>query len=186
MGPAYRHRMHSSLSNLRSLPPEPPRHIHVRAAVLIPLYWDGDDIRLVLIKRPMHMKSHPGQIAFPGGRVDPEDMTSIDTALREAEEEVGIEPADVEVLGVLETLTARREDQWIVPVVGWLAREPDFRPNSWEVERIHTPRLSYFIDDGRWYKRDFAGFDVWYIEMDEGEVLWGASANMLRDMLERL
>ncbi len=183
---AYRHGVHPFLSNLDSLPTEPPRGTHVRAAVLLPLYWDGSEIRLVFIKRPLHMKSHPGQIAFPGGRVDAEDMTAIDTALREAEEEVGIQPEEVEVIGVLDTVSVRQQDQWIVPVVGWLESEPVFRPNSWEVDKIHTPPLSHFTDDARWYKRDFAGHDIWYIEMDDNEVLWGASANMLRDMLDRL
>jgi len=178
--------VHSSLLNLRGLPDDAPFGVHVRAAVLIPLYWDGTEVRVVFIKRPMHMKSHPGQIAFPGGRVDPEDMSAIDTALREADEEVGIKRADVDVIGVLEVVTARRQDQWIVPVVGWMDSEPHFVPNSWEVDKIHTPRLSEFTDRDRWYKRDFAGHDVWYIEMDDGEVLWGASARMLIDMLDRL
>jgi 8-oxo-dGTP pyrophosphatase MutT (NUDIX family) len=105
-----------------------------RAAVLLPFWVDEGEVRVVLTRRSHQLSSHKGQTAFPGGRVDPGE-TWVEAALREAHEEVGLEPAAVEVLGAL-------DDAWsgaghhIVPVVGWLSAPPTLQANPAEVAEI--------------------------------------------------
>ena len=96
-------------------------------------------MRVLLTERAASLRRHPGQMSFPGGRLEPgEDW--VDGALRETEEEVGLARERIEVLG-------RLDDAWsgsghlLVPIVGWLAEEPFLRPQPAEVERVHTPRV---------------------------------------------
>jgi 8-oxo-dGTP pyrophosphatase MutT (NUDIX family) len=108
--------------------------------VLIAFWPDGDDVRCALTRRTEHLSSHKGQVAFPGGRVDPGE-TWREAALREAWEEVGLDPGQVDVIGDL-------DDAWsgaghhIVPVVGWLEAEPELTASPAEVAEILLPRLS--------------------------------------------
>jgi 8-oxo-dGTP pyrophosphatase MutT (NUDIX family) len=114
-----------------------------KAAVLIAFWPDRDDLRCALTRRTQHLSSHKGQVAFPGGRVDPGESFR-EAALREAHEEVGLDPSSVEVIGDL-------DDAWsgaghhIVPVVGWLEAPPRLRPNPAEVAEILLPRVSELL-----------------------------------------
>jgi 8-oxo-dGTP pyrophosphatase MutT (NUDIX family) len=163
--------------------PPPPGDLP-QAAVLAPLYEDGTgDLRLVLTKRPMTMPTHAGHLAFPGGRPHPGDDGPVATALREAHEEVGIEPATVEVLGFLPEIHTVEFTLLVVPVVGRLpAGDPHLVPSPREVDRILTPRVDDLADDARWRFELWRGRRVWFYEL-EGEVLWGATAWMTRAML---
>jgi 8-oxo-dGTP pyrophosphatase MutT (NUDIX family) len=122
--------------NHECFPPDALPSDHRRAAVLL-LFWpdDADGVRVVFTRRPEAMPSHPGQVSFPGGRHAPEDRSIIDTALREAHEELGIDPAKVRVMG-------RLDDAWsfsghhVIPVVGWTGQQPEFRPDPREVEEV--------------------------------------------------
>lgn len=113
------------------LPPNPRS-----AAVLMP-FWPGRDGRIetVFTERPAHMPSHAGQVSFPGGKQDAGDASIVDTALREAREEIGIEPDSVRIMG-------RLDDAWsfaghhVVAVVGWLEAPPLLRPDPREVARV--------------------------------------------------
>jgi 8-oxo-dGTP pyrophosphatase MutT (NUDIX family) len=111
-----------------------------RAAVLIAFWAEDADVRCVLTRRSNRVSSHKGQVAFPGGRLDPGESWR-DAALREAEEEVGLPPRAVEVIGEL-------DDAWsgaghhIVPVVAWLASAPRLTASPAEVSEILLPRLS--------------------------------------------
>ncbi len=154
-----------------------------RAAVLVPLYADElGDVRVVLTKRPMTMPTHAGHIAFPGGRPDPDDGGPVGTALREAEEEVGISPDSVELMGFLPTIHTVEFTLFVVPVVGRLPGVPELRPSPREVEKVLLPRVEDLADDSAWRFELWQGRKVWFYEL-EGEILWGATAKMVRDLV---
>lgn len=152
------------------------------AAVLAALYPDGDEIRLILTKRPMTMPTHAGHLAFPGGRPHVDDLGPVETALREAHEEVGLRPEDVEVIGFLPPVHTVEFSLFVVPVVGRLSGIPDLIPSEREVDRVLTPALSELVDESRWRHELWQGRRVWFYEL-EGESLWGATARMTRDLL---
>ena len=154
-----------------------------QAAVLIALYDDADgDTRMVLTKRPDTMPTHAGHIAFPGGRPDPRDAGPVDTALREAEEEVGIPPGDVDVTGFLPPIHTVEYSLLVVPVVGTLSHPPVLVPSEREVVRTHEPALAELADASRWRSEDWHGHEVWFYDLS-GDVLWGATALMVRRLL---
>jgi 8-oxo-dGTP pyrophosphatase MutT (NUDIX family) len=153
------------------------------AAVLAPLYLDDDEsIRVVLTKRPDTMPTHAGHISFPGGRPEPADTGPIDTALREAQEEVGIDPAQVEVLGFLPPIDTVEFTLLVVPVVGRVMPPLRLVPSEREVERVHTPLLADLADGHRWWSVPWNGHEVWYYDLD-GDTLWGATARMVRHLV---
>ena len=162
---------------------EPPDPGIPRAAVLAALYEDGDGrVRIVLTKRPDTMPTHAGHLAFPGGRPHAEDRGPVDTALREAHEEVGIEPDAVEVLGFLPSVHTVEFSLLVVPVVGRLPGVPELRPSPREVDRVYTPALEDLADDARWRFELWRGRRVWFYEIED-DVLWGATAWMTRRLV---
>ncbi len=153
------------------------------AAVLVPLFEDQSDVvRVVITKRPDHMPSHPGQLAFPGGKIDPIDNSVLAAALREADEEVGIQAHQVTPLGFLEPVSTNRFDVVVAPVVGRLDRVPKLVPDPAEVAATMVPPLHHFLNEDRWRTENWSGHQLWFIEV-EGEVLWGASAAIMRSLL---
>ncbi len=162
--------------------PEPPPGVGRRpAAVLVPLYPDGGDLRTVLIRRPMHMPTHGGDLAFPGGKSQPGE-DPIDTALREAHEEVGIDPGEVEVLGYLRPVHTVTYPRMVVPVVGRMAEPPELVPDPNEVDRILTPLVRSLRNHSRWRVEYWQGRPVYFLDI-EGDLLWGATARMVRELL---
>lgn len=153
------------------------------AAVLAPLYLDDEgELRLVLTKRPDTMPTHAGHISFPGGGPQSGDNGPIGTALREAHEEVGIEPAQVEVLGFLPTIDTVEAALLVVPVVGRVLPPLRLVPSEREVQRVHTPLVSDLSDGERWWSVPWNGWEVWYFDLD-GDTLWGATARMVRKLV---
>lgn len=153
------------------------------AAVLAPLFEDeGGEIRLVLTKRPDTMPTHAGHIAFPGGRPDPDDGGPVDTALREAYEEVGIDEDQVEVLGFLPPFDTVEFTLLVVPVVGRIRTPLGLVPSEREVARVYTPRLADLADASNWWHVPWNGWKVWYYDL-EGDTLWGATARMVRQLV---
>jgi 8-oxo-dGTP pyrophosphatase MutT (NUDIX family) len=149
----------------------------------VPLYEDAaGDIRVVLTKRPDTMPTHAGHLAFPGGRPHVGDSSPVDTALREAFEEVGIPPVDVEVLGFLPAIHTVEFSLLVVPVVGRLRGIPDLVPSEREVALVLEPRLVDLAEPGRWRFELWEGRQVWFYDLD-GEILWGATARMTRQLL---
>lgn len=154
-----------------------------RAAVLVPLFEDSvGDVRVVLTKRPMTMPTHAGHVAFPGGRPDPEDRGPVATALREAEEEVGIDPDTVQLLGFLPAIHTVEFTLYVVPVVGRLDGVPRLRPSPREVDKVFLPRVEDLAEESAWRFELWRGHKVWFFDL-EGEVLWGATAKMVRDLV---
>jgi 8-oxo-dGTP pyrophosphatase MutT (NUDIX family) len=153
------------------------------AAVLVPLYEDpAGDVRVVLTKRPDTMPTHAGHIAFPGGRPHPGDSGPVDTALREAYEEVGIPSGDVDVLGFLPPIHTVEFSLLVVPVVGRLPGVPALVPSEREVALVLEPRLAELAEPERWRFELWQGRQVWFYDLD-GEILWGATARMMRQLL---
>lgn len=165
------------------LPEPPPAGDLPQAAVLAPLYSDGGgDVRVILIKRPDTMPTHAGHVAFPGGRPHPGDRGPVETALREAEEEMGIDPHLVEVLGFLPPIHTVEFTLMVVPVIGRLPFQPELRPSPREVAKVLTPRLADLAEDAGWKFETWQGRRIWFYPL-EGEMLWGATAVMVRRML---
>ena len=152
-----------------------------RAAVLLPLMGPDDDLSLLLTRRSQEMSSHRGQVAFPGGHVDASDGTLENTALREANEEVGLPPSAVCVLGMLDDLPTINNKTMVTPVVGRVGgiSFDELRPSSAEVDRIFTVPVNRLMEPTAWEERQ----ETWrggqmrafYFE-HSGETLWGMSA----------
>lgn len=158
----------------------------MRAAVLVPLYADGDDIRMILTKRPEDMRTHPGQVAFPGGRIDAEDDGPVGAAIREAWEEVSLPPDHVEeIFGGLEPLTTNRPEMLIIPVVARVRRPRQLVPEPGEVEAILEPTLGELMDDDAWVVQRWDGMEMWFYEFPEA-ILWGATAFIVRRLIAHL
>jgi len=174
-------KMKDTWESLQLCPEPPPESVTQSAAVLAPLYRDGQEIRMVLIRRPVHMPTHGGDLAFPGGRPEVGE-SALDTALREAREEVGIDPEDVEVLGYLPAIHTVTYPRMVVPVVGRLPAVPHLVPDPNEVDRILMPSVSALRAESRWRVEDWNGRPVYFFDID-GDVLWGATAKMVRSLL---
>jgi len=162
------------------------------AAVLVPMFWDGGDWQLLFIRRTInHRDPHSGQVAFPGGRADPDDLTPMHTALREANEEIGLAAEDVDVLGVL-PLHRTASNFWVAPVVGRLRWPVQLTPSPDEVARIFTVPLGWLSNPAHREIRTRVLGDglptvqATFFQPYQGEVIWGATARMVLTLLEAL
>lgn len=167
---------------LAALPPVDSSD-NLRAAVLIPIYEDRGELRIVLTRRPDDMRTHAGDVVFPGGMIDPEDDGPVAAAIREAWEEVGIPPDNVEVLGGLDPVTTRSRTMMIAPVVARIERPAELRPEPGEVDVIIEPTMADLLVEESWRTEDWHGHELWFYEFAEG-ILWGATARMVRTLLE--
>lgn len=158
------------------------------AAVLIPLVPRGDELHVLLTQRTPHLKDHPSQISFPGGRVEGGDQDRIETALREAEEEIGLARAQVAILGTLPDYDMPSGFR-ISPVIGWV--EPPFTLtlDPFEVESAFEVPLSFLLNPANHQRRRyvFNGRERDYLAMPyEGRYIWGATAGMLQRLSQQL
>lgn len=157
------------------------------AAVLIPLIWRPDGLWVVLNRRPDSVRHHRGQIAFPGGHCETGDASPLHTALREAEEEIGLAPDDVDVLGRLDDFHTISSRFHLTPVVGALRRVPAaWRPDPREVAEIIEVPLSALAAEGCHRLHTVAtdgGPIVTPAFVWRGHVIWGATERMLSQLL---
>ena len=155
------------------------------AAVLVPVVRDGETLSLILTRRTDSVETHKGQISFPGGIVDAGDRDMVHTALREAEEELGILPSAVETIGMLDDLSTPT-GFCITPVVGLLQAMPPICPNPDEVAETFTVPLEFFADAANAHKeiRTFDGRsrEVWTYVYD-GRIIWGATGTIIHRMM---
>jgi 8-oxo-dGTP pyrophosphatase MutT (NUDIX family) len=158
----------------------------VRAsAVLVPLYEVDGDPYVVLTRRAQHLRSHRGEVSFPGGGQEPGEDLMV-TALREAQEETGLDPSSVEVVGELDHLETVTSRSFIVPFVGILNGRPELEPNPHEVELIlHVPLTELMLDDV--FREERWGLPpldrpIYFFEI-VGDTIWGATGSMLRNLL---
>ena len=159
----------------------------VAAAVLVALYEDPQgDLRVVLTKRRADLRRHAGEISFPGGRRDPEDSSLSETALREAEEEIGLPRSDVTLVGALESTSTFVTNYAIHPFVGLVDGSRSWRASELEVDSVLEPTLSgvrVSAKSTRMERRGFAFETDAYVF--DGELVWGATARILEDLLTR-
>ncbi|WP_366653485.1 CoA pyrophosphatase [Fodinicurvata sp. EGI_FJ10296] len=158
------------------------------AAVLIGLQPAADGPVIVMTRRAAHLTAHAGQISFPGGRCDVTDRDHVATALRESEEEIGLEPSAVSPLGRLDTYVTRTGFE-IVPIVGWLSSAFVPRITSEEVAEIFTIPIDLILDDNnpQRHSRQFEGRDRYYYAYPHREwYIWGATAGMLVNLRDAL
>jgi 8-oxo-dGTP pyrophosphatase MutT (NUDIX family) len=157
------------------------------AAVLIGLRGD-EEPRMVFTVRTDHLSSHAGQVAFPGGRTDPADGDALTTALRESEEEIGLDRNLVTPLGYLdcfETISGF----CITPVVARISDAARFHPAPDEVAEVFEVPLTFFLVPGnaRHYVMDYRGHRREMVEFEhDGHRIWGATAAMLQNLLQRM
>ena len=157
-----------------------------QSAVLVLFYPDNGLTKLVFIKRPVDESVHSGQIAFPGGRVEKEDRHFVDTALREAMEEVNVDPSKVTVLGPLSKMHIPPSNFDVYPIVGYTSSRPDFKGN-YEVDRIVEVALELLLNPKTKTTKTIhhrlgklVNVPCYYID---GEIIWGATAMMLGELL---
>ena len=163
-------------------------HDHLTsAAVLVPLVL-RDDITVLFTQRAKRMSKHSGQISFPGGHVDDEDIDAEATALRETEEEVGINSAYIEIIGRLDNFTIRT-GFLVTPIVGFLKPPFVITPNDHEVDEVFEVPFSFLMDHNNHqrHKRELNGQNCDYFAIPyEGRYIWGATAGMLVNLYDIL
>lgn len=151
------------------------------AAVLVPLVPRQEELAVLLTRRTDHLHHHPGQISFPGGRVEETDVSAVMTALRETEEEIGLDPERVELLGELPdycTGTGFR----VTPVVGLVHPPFDLKLDDFEVAEVFEVPLTHFLDpqNHQRHRMEYQGRMREYWAMPYGEYfIWGATAGIL-------
>jgi 8-oxo-dGTP pyrophosphatase MutT (NUDIX family) len=158
-----------------------------RAAVLLPLHEQGEEIYVLFTRRTETVEKHKGQISFPGGAADPGDADVQSTALRETQEEMGIPPTQVEVLGVLDDLPTTVSGFVVAPVVGIIPYPYPFRINSAEIAEVLTVPLRVFRDPShlRVERREREGtrFDVYFYRYNNHEI-WGVTAGIIKGFVD--
>jgi 8-oxo-dGTP pyrophosphatase MutT (NUDIX family) len=157
------------------------------AAVLMPLVWYDDEWHLLYTRRTDTVESHKGQVSFPGGACDEGETTPEQTALREADEEIGIQPDHVKVLGRLSNLITITYFR-VTPVVGVVRWPTVFRVGAHEVARIFTIPLAWLANSSNRWQFEMPGRARSLIAYHpyDGELLWGATARMTVDFLKVL
>lgn len=160
----------------------------VAAAVLVPVVNQPRGPTLLFTQRTAHLYDHAGQISFPGGRVDDGDPSRVATALREAEEETGLDSQRVEIIGQLpdyDIMTGFR----VTPVVGWIEPPFEISPDPFEVADVFEVPLAFFLDPANHQRhtREINGITRHYYAMPYGErYIWGATAGMLFNLYQIL
>lgn len=158
------------------------------AAVLIPVIAQAQGLTVLFTQRTQHLKSHSGQVSFPGGRAEPGDASAEFTALREAQEEIGLAPERVEILGRLPEYHTRTGFR-VTPVIGLIQPPLELTPDPREVESVFEVPLSFLLDPANRQRRtrELQGRSVgFYVFEYQGHMIWGATAGMLVNLHKML
>ncbi len=162
--------------------------LHRPAAVLIPVMARPEGATVLLTRRADHLKDHAGQIAFPGGKMDGGDAAPLDTALREAEEEIGLARRFVEPIGYLDPYLSSTGFR-IIPVVAIVDPAHDLRIDPSEVDSTFEVPLGFLMDPARHetHEREWRGAMRRYYAMPYGDYyIWGVTAGILRNLYEKV
>jgi 8-oxo-dGTP pyrophosphatase MutT (NUDIX family) len=158
------------------------------AAVLIPLFKAASEYRILFTKRTDRVEAHKGQISFPGGRVEEEDGSPLETALREAEEEVGLSRKDVTVLGQMDDARTVSSNYIVHPFVGLIPYPYEFKTSVQEVKKlIEVPFQVFLSGDSGGENSPVVYEGVTYQSLAYrygGEVIWGATARIMRNLVD--
>lgn len=161
------------------------------AAVLLPLYWQDDEWRLLFTRRTESVEHHRGQVSFPGGTAEPTDRDLATTALREAQEEIGLQPDHAEVLGQMPPRLTTT-GFWVTPIVARIRWPTPLRLNEHEVAHLFSIPLAWLADPQNHSRQmmDLPGnpqpVEVIFFSPYSSEVVWGATARMTLDFLRML
>jgi 8-oxo-dGTP pyrophosphatase MutT (NUDIX family) len=156
------------------------------SAILAPAYEHDGELHLLFTRRSWNLRAHRGEVSFPGGRVEPGESPA-DAARRESEEEIGLDPAAVEILGELDHLATVSSQAFIVPLVAALNGRPEgLVPNPGEVDAVLHVRVAELLEDGVFREElwSFGGdlTPIFFFEL-VGDTIWGATAALLRQLL---
>jgi 8-oxo-dGTP pyrophosphatase MutT (NUDIX family) len=158
------------------------------AAVLVPIIARPEGFSVLFTRRTEQLKSHSGQISFPGGRAEPGDPSPRHTALREAQEEIGLAPARVEVLGQLAEYNTRTGFR-VTPVIGLIQPPLELAPDAREVDEVFEVPLAFLLDPAN-HRRESrqigARMASYYVIEHQGRTIWGATAGMLVNLYRQL
>lgn len=167
----------------------PPKDMSFRpASVLVPLMMRDEGPMVLLTRRASHLKKHAGQISFPGGKYESSDDSIVHTALRESEEEIGLDPAAVEIAGALNiyiTVTGYA----VTPIVGFVAPTDKFILDEGEVAEIFEVPLDFLMNAENHQKHGgfLDGVERFWYAMPYGDYyIWGATAGMIKDLHDRM
>ncbi len=170
---------------LRTAPPqtmEAPGVNLKEAAVLAPIYWENDEPWVMLTARPLTMRKHPGQLSFPGGGKEVADLTPLHTALRETHEELGIDPAAVDVLGMLGAMPTITSF-WVTPFVGAVAPDVTLNLNTNEIAELVRAPLWRLRSE----KRVFYGAPRDALVWDDARhAVWGVTHRLMIELLRHV
>ena len=158
------------------------------SAVLVPLVLNKDHVALLYTLRSNSIERHSGQVSFPGGVIEEGDKSAMDTALRESEEEIGISRNNVQVIGQLNPFNTST-GYIVFPIVGIIDSLDKLSRNSIEVDRIFCIPLAWLCDPEHSRIQEFFGADgkirdAWFFDLYEGELLWGITAKITKDLIE--
>jgi len=149
------------------------------SAVLVPLFYDRGQYHVLFTERSDEVVFHRGQVCFPGGTREPSDSSLLQTALRESEEEIGLEAKDIEILGELDDIITFVTDYVISPFVAFIPHPRALRTNGREVKGAFSVPLSFLMDEANFNQDSFA-YEY------EGHIIWGATARILRQFIDLL
>ncbi len=190
---ALQHELPGHVSHSKLLPPNRVLKVTAKdkkrvknSSVLLLLFEENKELKVILIKRPAHMKHHAGQIALPGGRIEAGE-TDIETALRETYEEIGITENKIEILGKLSGFYVEVSRFQIWPIVGWLNSKPVFRINPDEVEKIMSFPIAKFTPPFEEIQMETltGKLEVPCVKFAK-EIIWGATAMILSEFYDVL
>ena len=156
------------------------------AAVLVPLFKKGDGCYLLFTKRSDQVKYHKGEISFPGGVVDEEDLELINTALREADEEIGLMKSDVQILGILDDIVTVTEFI-VTPIVGLFPYPYPFKVSAVEIAELIEVPLSSLLREKSFSEKEMirgGQKEIVYAYQFEKHIIWGATARILKQFLD--
>ncbi len=159
----------------------------IPSAIVLPLFYKNNEYWILFIKRTEIVEHHKGQISFPGGRRDPEDRSLLDTALRELDEEIGVPPEAVEILGELDDSLTLTSNYIISPLIGTIPYPYEYKPDTKEIAYLIEIPISALLEKSCLKEEhDFTDGinNTLYYYTYQNEVIWGATARILNQFLE--